>query len=134
MSNSDKNGTGKSHSTGLENQQPTSDLGARILAARKKGGFDQKGSQTSEHMTTHAKAARLGTEFFAAIIVGSAIGYFADEALGTTPWLLLVMVLVGFAAGVLNVVRVTAQWNADAVITPDMDMGPESDDEDEDGK
>lgn len=130
MSNSDKNGAEKSHSTGLDHGAPTSDLGARISAARKKGGFDKQGEQAGEHMTTHAKAARLGTEFFAAIIVGSAIGYFADEALGTTPWLLLAMVLVGFAAGVLNVVRVTAQWNAEAVITPDMDMGSDADDED----
>ncbi len=40
------------------------------------------------------------------------------------------MVLVGFAAGVLNVVRSASEMNAAVVITPDMDLGPEDDDVD----
>ena len=48
---------------------------------------------------------RAGVEFFSAVLVGLVIGWLLDRWLGTTPWLLLVFLLVGGAAGVLNVYR-----------------------------
>ena len=50
-------------------------------------------------------AAKLGSEFVAAIIVGLAIGFGFDWALGTTPWGLVFFLLIGFAAATLNVLR-----------------------------
>ena len=38
-------------------------------------------------------------------MVGAGIGWGLDFWLGTTPWGLIVFVLLGFAAGVLNVMR-----------------------------
>lgn len=51
------------------------------------------------------QALRLGSEFVAAILVGSAIGWAIDKFLGTGPFGLVVFLLLGFAAGVLNVLR-----------------------------
>lgn len=51
------------------------------------------------------QALRLGSEFVAAILVGSAIGWAVDRLLGTGPFGLIVFLLLGFAAGVLNVLR-----------------------------
>ena len=51
---------------------------------------------------------RAGSEFVAAIIVGAAIGWAGDRLLGTRPALLIVFFLLGVAAGVWNVIRVTS--------------------------
>ena len=50
-------------------------------------------------------AMRLAAEFIAGILVGGAIGFFLDGWLGTSPWGLIVFLLLGFVAGVLNALR-----------------------------
>ncbi len=51
-------------------------------------------------------ALRIGVELVAALMVGVAIGIGLDRWLGTTPWLMVVFIVLGAAAGILNVVRV----------------------------
>jgi ATP synthase protein I len=80
-------------------------------------------------MTGLARGLRIGTEFIAAILVGTAIGYLIDLGLGTSPWGLLIMFLVGFAAGILNVTRVVAQMNAASPVPAGSDKGPGAEDE-----
>lgn len=48
---------------------------------------------------------RMASELVGAVLVGSVIGYGLDWALGTKPWFFLLFFVLGFAAGVLNVVR-----------------------------
>lgn len=48
---------------------------------------------------------RMASELVAAVLVGGLIGYALDHFLGTKPWLFLVMFILGFAAGVTNVMR-----------------------------
>src|ERR1700691_373875 len=50
---------------------------------------------------------RAGSEFVAAILVGGAIGWGLDWALKTKPAFTIVFFLLGVAAGVWNVIRVT---------------------------
>jgi ATP synthase protein I len=52
-----------------------------------------------------ARGFRLSAEFVAGILVGAAIGWFMDRWLGTSPWGMIVLLLLGFAAGVLNLMR-----------------------------
>jgi len=52
-----------------------------------------------------AQATKIASEFVAGVIVGAAIGWGIDKAAGTSPWALIVFLLLGFAAGVLNVLR-----------------------------
>lgn len=52
-----------------------------------------------------AIAFRIGSELVAAMIVGVGGGLLLDRWLGTAPWGLIVMFLLGSAAGVLNVYR-----------------------------
>ena len=51
------------------------------------------------------QAFRLSSEFIAGIVGGGAIGWVIDRFLGTSPWGLIVFFLLGFAAGILNVLR-----------------------------
>ena len=52
-----------------------------------------------------AKGFRLSTELVAGVIVGAIIGWGLDKLLGISPWGLIVFLLLGFVAGVLNVMR-----------------------------
>jgi ATP synthase protein I len=52
-----------------------------------------------------ARGLRMSAEFVAGVLVGAAIGWLIDRWLKTSPWGLIVFLLLGFAAGVLNVVR-----------------------------
>ncbi|NTE85524.1 AtpZ/AtpI family protein [Agrobacterium rubi] len=52
-----------------------------------------------------AMAIKLSSEFIAAVIVGAMLGYLLDHFAGTSPWGMIVLLLLGFCAGVLNVLR-----------------------------
>ena len=47
---------------------------------------------------------RLSSELIAGVIVGGLLGWGFDHLLSTSPWGLIVFVLLGFTAGVVNVV------------------------------
>jgi ATP synthase protein I len=52
-----------------------------------------------------ARGFRLSSELVAGVLVGAAIGWLLDRWLGISPWGMIVFLLLGFAAGVLNVMR-----------------------------
>jgi ATP synthase protein I len=53
----------------------------------------------------YAVAVRLASEFVAAVLVGAALGWGLDKLAGTSPWGLIGLLLLGFVAGVMNVMR-----------------------------
>ena len=55
------------------------------------------------------QAMRLSAEFVAGVLAGGALGWAFDRALGTRPWGLIVLLLLGFVAGIYNVMRATGQ-------------------------
>lgn len=57
-------------------------------------------------------AYRLGMEFFSGILVGLLLGYGIDHLWGTQPWGLVIMVIFGAAAGILNIFRLLGLWGA----------------------
>ncbi len=106
-------------------------LKEKIERARGQFAAETAGPQRiGGEMTGMGRAMRLGTEFIAAVLVGAGAGYLLDRWLNTAPWLMLVMLLIGFAAGVLNVVRAAESMNRAAPPPPGSDLGPGSDDED----
>jgi len=52
-----------------------------------------------------AQAFRLSSEFVAGVVAGGIVGFLVDKLFGSSPWGLIVFLLLGFAAGVLNVLR-----------------------------
>jgi ATP synthase protein I len=52
-----------------------------------------------------ARGLRLSSELVGGVLLGAAIGWVLDRLLGISPWGMIVFVLLGFAAGVLNVIR-----------------------------
>jgi ATP synthase protein I len=51
---------------------------------------------------------RAGSEFVSAVVVGLGIGWVLDRALGTNPAFLIVFFLIGVAAAIWNVIRLTS--------------------------
>jgi ATP synthase protein I len=69
------------------------------------------GQSGSEQDAAQAKASamavglRLSSELVAGVVVGAALGWCFDRLLSTSPWGLIVFLLLGFTAGVINVMR-----------------------------
>ena len=59
--------------------------------------------------TGYAMAFRLASEFVAGVLVGAGLGWALDKLAGTSPWGLIGLLLLGFAAGVMNVLRVAGK-------------------------
>ncbi|MES2028687.1 MAG: AtpZ/AtpI family protein [Pseudomonadota bacterium] len=52
-----------------------------------------------------AVGLRLSSELVAGVVVGTILGWGFDRLLSTSPWGLIVFMLLGFVAGVMNVMR-----------------------------
>ncbi|MFD1327376.1 AtpZ/AtpI family protein [Mycoplana ramosa] len=66
---------------------------------------DAAEERAAESRKGYAVAMKLSSEFVAAVIVGALLGYLVDRFVGTAPWGMIVLLLLGFCAGVLNVMR-----------------------------
>ena len=80
------------------------DLDAAILARRPATGAKDEAGK-SGGMAGIGNALKLSSEFIAGIVVGAAIGWIIDRLAGTSPFGLIVFLLLGFCAGVLNALR-----------------------------
>ncbi len=65
----------------------------------------------SEFVRVSRIGLRIGVELFSAVIVGAGIGYLLDNAFNTKPWMLVVFLFFGGAAGILNVYRLSQKEN-----------------------
>jgi ATP synthase protein I len=73
-------------------------------------------------------AFRFGGEFGAAVIVGALLGYGIDFFVHTGPWGLIIGLVLGFATGVVNVVRTAASFNSANPPDPNAPTIPDDDD------
>jgi ATP synthase protein I len=53
----------------------------------------------------YARGLRLSSELVGGVLLGAGLGWLVDRLLGISPWGFIVFLLLGFAAGVLNVMR-----------------------------
>jgi ATP synthase protein I len=79
-------------------------LGERLDQASRPSETGSGPRQTTD-TSAFARGFRLSTELVAGVLVGAGLGWLLDRWLGTTPWGLIVLLLLGFAAGILNVMR-----------------------------
>jgi ATP synthase protein I len=94
-------------------------LGERLGQLRTpKSSETRSNADASANATAFARGFRLSAELIGAVLFGAAIGWLLDRWLGISPWGMIVFLLRGFAAGVLNVVR------SANVVPPDRLDGP----------
>lgn len=86
-----------------ELERRRSDLGAALAQrAPKEADTDKSASGSAAGF---AQALKMSSEFIAGILVGAAIGWMIDQLAGTSPWGMIIFLLLGFCAGILNVLR-----------------------------
>jgi len=65
----------------------------------------ESGPSSKSDPSAIARGFRLSTELVGGVAVGAFIGWALDRWLGISPWGMIVFLLLGFAAGVVNVMR-----------------------------
>ena len=80
-------------------------LGAQLKAARERSPTPESRSEAGGDRSGMGTGLRLSAELISGVLVGLGIGWALDRWLGTAPWLLLVFMLLGTAAGILGVIR-----------------------------
>lgn len=79
-------------------------LGERIATANRIPEQDDD-VRSNGKASAYARGFRMSTELVAGVLVGGGLGWLLDRWLGISPWGLILFLLLGFAAGVLNVMR-----------------------------
>ncbi|MCX7312520.1 MAG: AtpZ/AtpI family protein [Hyphomicrobiales bacterium] len=80
-------------------------LGKRLAHQKGPGPEVETQSGSKSDPSAIARGFRLSTELVAGVLVGAFVGWVLDKWLGISPWGMIVFLLLGFAAGVLNVMR-----------------------------
>ena len=77
-------------------------------AAPPPGPQPKSDAKSDESSSAMSLGLRAGSEFVSAVIIGSGIGWVLDRALHSNPAFLIVFFLIGVAAGIWNVIRLTS--------------------------
>lgn len=92
-----------------------SDLGARLDKVRAEArAKEPQGPDERTRGAAMGQAMKIAIELVVGIAVGGFIGKVLDDQFGTAPWLLIVFLMLGFAAGLLNIVRTARRLQAEA--------------------
>lgn len=94
-----------------EPEDPLARLERRVEAARSR---DAPNERQPANFSGMALGYRIAAEFAASIAVGAVFGLGADWGLGTSPFGLILGVFLGFAAGVLGILRAAGRYNEKA--------------------
>jgi len=90
-------------------------LGGRISRARHAAGLEQSAAETDGMVGSGLGAAwRISIEIVVALVVCTGIGWALDYWFGTKPWLMLLLLFLGGAAGINNAVRTALRMDAQA--------------------
>jgi ATP synthase protein I len=84
---------------------------------RRRASDSQAGERPTSDASAIARGFRLSIELVAGVLVGAGIGWLLDWWLGISPFGMIVLLLLGFVAGVLNVMRA-------AGVVPQSKLGP----------
>ncbi|SDM41918.1 ATP synthase protein I [Methylobacterium phyllostachyos] len=108
------NGDDARDGNGTEGTPTDSELSARlrrletqIERKRPQAAADPSMRPRTNGSSSLGQAMTLSTEFVAGVIAGGILGWIVDHVFGTKPWGLIVLLMLGFVAGVYNVMRVS---------------------------
>jgi len=83
------------------------DLGKRIAKVRQEAGLDKPDDRKDEAPPAGelGLAWRISIELVVALVLSTGLGWVFDQWFGTTPWLMVVFLFLGAAAGINNAVK-----------------------------
>jgi ATP synthase protein I len=117
MSDARKNGS-KAHTDEAALSARLQRLGEGLARQRAEDPSNDASENRAATASGYARGFRLSSELVAGVLVGAGLGWGIDRLLGVAPWGLIVFLLLGFVAGVLNVMR-----SAGVVASPGLDGG-----------
>jgi ATP synthase protein I len=91
-------------------------LGEGLARQRADETSNDPGEDRAATASGYARGFRLSSELVAGVVVGAGLGWLIDRVFGIAPWGFIVFLLLGFVAGVLNVMR-----SAGVVASPGFD-------------
>lgn len=62
----------------------------------------------TEKQTDYSRTAagfQISTELLAGVLIGAGLGYLLDKLFSTQPWLMSIFIILGGAAGILNIYK-----------------------------
>src|SRR5277367_5944102 len=104
MSDARKNGS-KAHTDEAALSARLQRLGEGLARQRAEDLSNDASENRAATASGYARGFRLSSELVAGVVVGAGLGWGIDRLLGVAPWGLIIFLLLGFAAGVLNVMR-----------------------------
>ena len=92
------------------------DLGNRIAKVRQEAGLDERDDGKGEAAPAGelGLAWRISIEIVVALALSTGLGWALDQWLGTMPWLMVVFLFLGAAAGINNAVRTINRMDREA--------------------
>ena len=93
------------------------ELGGRISKARNDAGLEAVAEELNANSAAGSAlgaAWRISIEIVVALVVCTAIGWALDYWFGTKPWLMLIFLFLGGAAGINNAARTALRIDAQA--------------------
>ncbi|QSB43730.1 hypothetical protein EB810_08115 [Altererythrobacter sp. FM1] len=92
-------------------QHSGDDLDRRIADAQAR----RKHGVTNAEGRAETRGWAVGIEFVGTVLVSGFIGWAIDTwaGLGTAPWAMIVLLVLGFAAGVRRAIKTSAQFDSD---------------------
>lgn len=87
-------------------------LGQKLDAVKAKQA-EAEAKENQARQTAFGQAFRYAAELVVGVGFGGGLGWVLDGYLGTRPWFMILLVILGFAAGLLNVIRAAQRAQAE---------------------
>ena len=94
--------------SGLTDESRNDELDQRIARAK---AAHERGVTNAEGVS-ESRGWAIGIEFVGAVLVGGFLGWLIDHFAGTSPWAMIVLLLLGFAAGTRRAMKTSAEFEA----------------------
>ncbi|NOT70681.1 MAG: ATP F0F1 synthase subunit I [Hyphomicrobium sp.] len=112
-------------------RQRSEELGRKLDAINAKRAEAEKELDTARQ-TAFGQAFRYSAELLVGVGLGGVLGWALDRQFGTAPWLMILLVILGFSAGLLNVIRAAQKAQAENEALQRAAPSVTDDEEDED--
>jgi ATP synthase protein I len=96
-------------------------LDRRLDAVNERKSAGKSHEPTPQDNSALGQAMRLSGEFTAGVIVGGGFGWACDRWFGTSPWGMIMFVMLGFCAGIYNVMRSAGMLKPARSVPPSKD-------------
>jgi ATP synthase protein I len=94
-----------------EFRKRSSEIGQKLDAVQAKREEAERAGNIARQ-TAFGQATRYAADLIVGVGLGGVLGWALDQQFGTAPWLMVLLVVLGFAGGLLNVIRAAKKAQA----------------------